>query len=277
MLRAIRLLATDTSTSGLAAPRGGPWHTGHMAPTRILLLGGTAEGRALATELAQQPGVEVTTSLAGRVSEPMSLPGDVRVGGFGGVNGLMAHLYAERIDLIIDATHPFAAEMTHNAAKAAQIVGMPLIRVDRPAWKPRQGDVWHEVDTVADAAALADRVGTRLFVTTGRQEASAFAGVQAWCLLRSVDAPEPPLPARHEILLDKGPFVVPEEIELMTSRGIDCLVTKNSGGGATVAKMWAARELGLPVVVVRRPPLPTGVTCVPDPEAALDWVLAHSH
>lgn len=245
-----------------------------MAPTRILLLGGTAEGRRLAADLATLPGVELTSSLAGRVESPEELPGVVRVGGFGGVNGLMAHLFAERVDLVIDATHPFAAEMTHNAAKACEVTGTPLVRVDRPAWKPRPGDRWHEVDTVAEAARKADEIGTRLFVTTGRQEAHAFADVRAWCLLRSVDAPEPPLPARHEILLRKGPFVVPEEIELMTSRRIDCVVTKNSGGGATVAKMWAARELGLPVVVVRRPPLPQGLHCVPDPEAAVDWVAA---
>lgn len=243
-----------------------------MASTRVLLLGGTTEGRALARDLVTLPGVELTSSLAGRVRHPEALPGEVRVGGFGGVNGLMAHLFAERVDLVIDATHPFAAEMTHNAAKACEIVGVPLVRVDRPAWKPRAGDRWHETDTVAEAARLADSIGTRLFVTTGRQEAQAFAGVRAWCLLRSVDPPEPPLPARHEILLARGPFVVPEEIALMADRRIDCLVTKNSGGGATVAKMSAARELGLPVVIVRRPPLPPGLQCVPDPEGAVDWV-----
>lgn len=245
-----------------------------MAPLRILLLGGTAEGRRLATELDALTGVEVTSSLAGRVASPEDIPGAVRVGGFGGVNGLMAHLFAEKVQLVVDATHPFAAEMTHNAAKACEIVGVPLLRVDRPAWKARPGDRWHEVDTVAEAAARADRIGERLFVTTGRQEASAFADVKAWCLLRSVDAPTPPLPARHEILLDKGPFLVPEEIELMTDRRIDCVVTKNSGGGATVAKIWAARELGLPIVMVRRPPLPAGIQTVPDPEGALDRILA---
>lgn len=247
-----------------------------MPPTHVLLLGGTTEGRRLAADLAELPGVEVTTSLAGRVGSPQELAGTVRVGGFGGVNGLMAHLFAEKIDLVVDATHPFAAEMTHHAAKACQIVGVPLIRVDRPAWKARAGDVWHEVDTVEEAARTANRIGSRLLVTTGRQEVGAFADVRAWCLLRSIEPPEPPLPEQHEILLDKGPFVVPDEIELMTSRRIDCLVTKNSGGGATVAKMWAARELGLPVVIVRRPPLPPGLTCVPDPEAAVDWVAARA-
>ncbi|MDO5626858.1 MAG: cobalt-precorrin-6A reductase [Mobilicoccus sp.] len=241
---------------------------------RVLLLGGTSEGRAIARDLAAMPGVELTSSLAGRVSTPEDLPGAVRVGGFGGVNGLMAHLFAQRVQLVIDATHPFAAEMTHNAAKACEIVGVPLVRVDRPAWKARPGDVWHEVDTVPEAAELADRIGTRLFVTTGRQEANAFAGVRAWCLLRSIEPPEPPLPVRHEILLGKGPFLVPEESALMIDRRIDCLVTKNSGGGSTVAKMWAARELGIPVVVVRRPPLPRGLACVPDPESAIDWVSA---
>ncbi|WP_313566236.1 cobalt-precorrin-6A reductase [Mobilicoccus sp.] len=243
-----------------------------MAPMRILLLGGTSEGRQLARDLSTLPGVEITSSLAGRVRSPEQVPGEVRIGGFGGVNGLIAHLFAENVDLVIDATHPFAAEMTHNAAKACSITGTPLIRVDRPAWTRLPGDTWHEVDTVAEAARLADRVGSRLFVTTGRQEAQEFAGVSAWCLMRSVEAPDPPLPAHHEILLAKGPFVVPEEIALMRDRGIDCLVTKNSGGGATIAKMWAARELGVPVVLVRRPPLPHGLACVPDPEAAVDWV-----
>ena len=243
-----------------------------MAPTRVLLLGGTSEGRQLARDLASLPGVEITSSLAGRVSSPEVLPGEVRIGGFGGVNGLMAHLFAEKVDLVVDATHPFAAEMTHNAAKACSITGTPLLRVDRPAWTRLPGDVWHEVDTVTEAARLADRIGTRLFVTTGRQEAHEFADVAAWCLLRSVEAPEPPLPARHEILLAKGPFVVPEEIALMRDRHIDCLVTKNSGGGATIAKMWAARDLGIPVVVVSRPPLPPGLLTVPDPEGAVDWV-----
>ncbi len=216
--------------------------------------------------------VDVTTSLAGRVSDPAKLPGPVRVGGFGGVNGLMAHLLADKIDAVIDATHPFAAEMTHNAAKACSVLGVPLVRVDRPAWTQRPADRWHEVDTVAEAAATADRLGSRLFVTTGRQEASAFAEVRAYCLLRSVEPPEPPLPANHEILLDKGPFAVAEELALLKAKAIDVIVTKNSGGGATIAKIWAARELGLPVVIVRRPPLPEGLTCVPDPEGAIEWV-----
>lgn len=238
----------------------------------VLLLGGTAEGRALAAGLGQVRGVSVTTSLAGRVKDPAKLPGQVRVGGFGGVNGLMAHLVAQKVGAVIDATHPFAAAMTRSAAEACSVLNVPFVRVDRPAWARRAVDRWHEVDTVAESAAEADRLGTRLLVTTGRQEASMFADVQAYCLLRSVEPPDPPLPADHEILLDKGPFGVAEEITLLKEKDIDVIVTKNSGGGATIAKIWAARELGLPVVMVRRPPLPQGLECVPDPEGAIEWV-----
>lgn len=241
-------------------------------PLNVLLLGGTAEGRALAAGLAQVRGVSVTTSLAGRVKDPARLHGQVRVGGFGGVNGLMAHLLAHSVDAVIDATHPFAAEMTRSAAKACSVCEVPLVRVERPAWVRRRADQWHEVDTVAEAAAAADRLGTRLLVTTGRQEAARFADVQAYCLLRSVEPPDPPLPAKHEVLLDKGPFAVAAEIALLTDKRIDVVVTKNSGGGATIAKISAARELGLPVVMVRRPPLPQGLECVPDPEGAIEWV-----
>lgn len=242
------------------------------APLNVLLLGGTAEGRALAAGLAEVDGVSVTTSLAGRVKDPARLPGQVRVGGFGGVNGLMAHLLAHSVDAVIDATHPFAAQMTRSAVKACSVCDVPLLRVDRPAWARRSADEWYEVDTVAEAAAEADRLGTRLLVTTGRQEAALFAGVQAYCLLRSVEPPDPPMPADYEVLLDKGPFAVAAEIALLRKKRIDVVVTKNSGGGATIAKISAARELGLPVVMVRRPPLPQGLDCVPDSEGAIEWV-----
>lgn len=243
-----------------------------MAGIGILVLGGTAEGRQLAGQLAAVDGIDVTTSLAGRVEDPAALPGEVRVGGFGGVNGLLAHLIANRVRAVVDATHPFAAEMTHHAAKACAAAKVPLVRVDRPGWSPRRGDVWHEVDTVAAAARLADTLGRRLFVTVGRQETAAFADVSAWCLIRCVDEPDPPLPARCEVLLDRGPFMLPDEQDLLTRHRIDVLVTKNSGGGATIAKLWAAREAGIPVVMVSRPPLPTGLHCVPDVEGAIEWL-----
>lgn len=243
-----------------------------MAGIEILVLGGTAEGRRLASELSAVQGLSVTTSLAGRVEDPAQLPGQVRVGGFGGVNGLLAHLIANRVRAVVDATHPFAAEMTHHAAKACEAAKIPLVRVDRPAWTPWRGDVWHEVDTVAAAASLADSLGRRLLVTVGRQEASAFADVAAWCLIRCVEEPEGPLPVRCQVLLDRGPFMLPDEQRLLAEHRIDVLVTKNSGGGSTIAKLWAAREAGIPVVMVTRPRLPPGLHCVPDVEAAIEWL-----
>ena len=172
---------------------------------------------------------------------------------------------------LVGSTHPFARRMTAGAARAATTAGIPLLRLQRPAWAPRPDDDWHRVDTVAQAARVADGLGRRLLVTTGRQEASAFADVAAWCLLRSIEPPAEPLPRHHEILLARGPFTLDSERALLHERRIDVLVTKNSGGADTVAKLHAARELGLPVVMVARPSAPSGaaiVATVPEPRAA---------
>lgn len=255
----------------------------------MLVLGGTTEGRELSAALAGRDDLLVTTSLAGRVTSPPgsespATPSDAstrdpmrrRVGGFGGVDGLEAWLRAHEVGAVVDATHPFAATMTRHAAAACAAAGVPLLRVERPAWQPVDGDDWHDVESVAAAAQSADRLGERLLVTTGRQEAAAFAPVRAWCLLRSIEAPTPPLPARHEILLDRGPFTRAGEAELIARHGIDVLVTKNSGGAATAPKLEAARDAGIPVVMVARAALPPGLTCVADTPAALAWLEAQA-
>ncbi|MER6013868.1 cobalt-precorrin-6A reductase [Streptomyces bluensis] len=231
----------------------------------VLVLGGTTEARELAASLATRPGVRVTTSLAGRVSRPEAQAGDVRIGGFGGAEGLAAWLREHRADAVVDATHPFAAAITANAARAAAAAGVPAVVLRRPGWRPGPGDRWHPADSLTEAAALLPSLGRRVFLTTGRLGLAAFTGLsEAHFLVRSVEAPEPPLPPHSEVLLARGPFTVDGERALLREHRIDVLVTKDSGGEATAAKLVAARDLGLPVVVVRRPPLPTGVSAVPD-------------
>ncbi|MER5467574.1 cobalt-precorrin-6A reductase [Streptomyces sp. NPDC002685] len=240
-----------------------------MAP-HVLLLGGTTEARELAAELAARPGVRVTTSLAGRVSRPGALEGEVRTGGFGGADGLARWLSEHRVDAVVDATHPFASGITANAARAAAATGIPAVVLRRPGWHPGPGDRWHPVDSLAEAAALLPELGRRVFLTTGRLGLAAFADLaQLHFLVRSVEAPEPPLPPDTEVLLARGPFTLDDEKGLLRGHRIDALVTKDSGGAATAAKLTAARDLALPVVVVRRPPLPKDVSAVPDVASAL--------
>jgi precorrin-6A/cobalt-precorrin-6A reductase len=239
---------------------------------RVLLLGGTGEGRRLAQRLVDD-GVPVLSSLAGRVADPLLPPGEVRVGGFGGAAGLVAWLQAHPVAAVVDATHPFAAGMTANAAAAASVTGVPLLRLQRPGWTAQPGDDWREVASLAGAADAVAGFG-HVFVTTGRQGLAAFAGLTAHCVVRSVDRPDPPLPPRTTVVLARGPFTVEEERALMTEHGIDVVVTKDSGGHMTEAKLTAARELGIPVVLVRRPPLPPGVPVVGTVEEAREWLVA---
>ncbi|WP_046728130.1 cobalt-precorrin-6A reductase [Streptomyces humi] len=240
-----------------------------MSP-HVLILGGTAEARELAAALAARPGVRVTTSLAGRVGRPGALAGAVRTGGFGGSAGLADWLREHRVTALVDATHPFAETITANAARAAAETGVPALVLSRPGWRPGPGDRWHPADSLAAAADLLPRFGPRVLLTTGRLGLSAFAHLtDRHFVVRSVEPPEPPMPPHTEVLLARGPFTVAGETALLCENLIDVLVTKDSGGAATAAKLTAARELGLPVVVVRRPPLPAGVTTVPDPAGAL--------
>lgn len=244
----------------------------------VLILGGTAEARGLAAGLSGRSGLRLTTSLAGRVSRPRMPAGEVRVGGFGGADALAQWLRAHAVDAVIDATHPFAEAISANAARAAAQTGIPLLALRRPGWEAVPGDRWHGAACLAEAAAVLPALagpGGRIFLTTGRQGLAAFAAPALdglWFLLRSVESPGPPLPRRIRVLLDRGPYSVSGETALLQDHRIDVLVTKDSGGRATAAKLVAARTLGLPVVVVRRPPTPTGVPVVPDVAGALSWV-----
>ncbi|MFI2367473.1 cobalt-precorrin-6A reductase [Streptomyces sp. NPDC018833] len=236
----------------------------------ILVLGGTAEARALAAAL--HPEVRVTSSLAGRVASPRLPVGTVRIGGFGGVQGLVDWVRAHHVDAVIDATHPFAERISFNAARAAATAHVPLLALRRPGWVPVEGDDWHSVGSLAEAARALDGLGERVFLTTGRMGLAAFADCPQWFLLRSVDAPEAPMPARTEVLLDRGPFTLDGERGLLRAHRVDLLVTKDSGGAATAPKLRAAREAGIPVVVVRRPPVPAGVRVAATVEEAAAWV-----
>jgi precorrin-6A/cobalt-precorrin-6A reductase len=226
----------------------------------VLVLGGTAEARALAGALAAD-GTRVISSLAGRVAEPRLPQGEVRVGGFGGPELLAAWLGEQGIAAVVDATHPFAQRISASAASACTTAGVPLLRLERPGWTPRAGDDWHWVDDTAAAAAAVPGLGRRVFLTTGRQGLSAFAGLSTvWFLVRCIDPPEPPLPPHCEVLLDRGPYACEGELALIDRFGLDLLVTKDSGGALTAAKLDAARLRGLPVVVIRRPPRPEVAT-----------------
>ncbi|MFI1413267.1 cobalt-precorrin-6A reductase [Streptomyces sp. NPDC020707] len=242
----------------------------------VLILGGTTEARRLAGLLHGTPGLALTSSLAGRVANPRLPPGEVRVGGFGGAEGMAAWLREHAVDALVDATHPFAGTISFNAASAAALAQVPLLALRRPGWDPVEGDAWHEAGSLEAAARLLPGLGRRVFLTTGRMGLAAFAHLDdLWFLVRSVDAPEPPYPARMEVLLDRGPFTLDGERELLRRHRVDVLVTKDSGAAATAPKLTAAREAGVPVIVVRRPPVPEGVPEVATPEAAARWVMRH--
>ncbi|AQZ61308.1 Cobalt-precorrin-6x reductase [[Actinomadura] parvosata subsp. kistnae] len=238
---------------------------------RVLILGGTAEARALAAELTALPGLHVVSSLAGRVNNPRLPVGEVREGGFGGPDGLAAYLTDEHIDALVDATHPFAQRMTASAAAASAATGVPLLVLRRPGWQESAGDTWQRVDSLQAAAALL-RPGARVFLTTGRRSLPLFTGLLGvWLLARSVDPPEPPVPPNVHVLLDRGPYTVEGERALIREHALTVLVTKDSGGTLTAAKLTAARELDLPVIMVNRPPLPPGVHLVDTVAEAATW------
>ncbi|MET7612502.1 cobalt-precorrin-6A reductase [Streptomyces seoulensis] len=237
----------------------------------VLILGGTTEARRLATALAARPGLRVTTSLAGRVSRPGAVDGEVRVGGFGGAVGLADWLRAHRVTALVDATHPFAERITANAAEAARAAGVPHAVLRRPGWD--LDDDWHPVASLEEAARLVPRLGKRVFLSTGRLGLAAFAELTAiQFVVRSVEPPEPPLPPHCELVLARGPFTLADELDLLRAHRVDVLVTKDSGGAATAPKLTAARTLSLPVVVVRRPGLPSTVRALPDVDGVLDWL-----
>lgn len=238
---------------------------------RVLILGGTSDATELAAQMAQFSAIEVISSLAGRTRAPALPQGQVRVGGFGGVEGLVEYLRTEQIDCLIDATHPFAAQITWHGAAAAQHCQIPFLMLHRPVWQPVSGDRWIEVASHEAAAAILPELAQRIFLTIGRQELAAFAHLSdLWFLMRMIDPPQPPIPP-GELLLERGPFTLAHEQALLQQYQIEAIVSKNSGGDATYAKIQAAREAGLPVVMVQRPTLPNGDRAATVAEA-IDWL-----
>ena len=220
---------------------------------RVLLLGGTAEARTLAAQLLAD-GVDAITSLAGAVEGPRLPVGKVRIGGFGGIDGLVRYIRENEITSVIDATHPFATQMTANAVAACQLTGIPLERITRPSWAnhPNASD-WHWVNSLDEARIVAEQLGERAFLAIGRQGVRPFlTWTDRYTLLRVIDPPEVQVPASWEVLRVRGPFTYDNELALMRDRRIDVLITKDSGGTRTAAKLDASAELGIPLVVVRR-------------------------
>ncbi|WP_236077474.1 cobalt-precorrin-6A reductase [Rhodococcus sp. P1Y] len=243
---------------------------------KVLLLGGTSEARELAAVLDGEAGMDVVTSLAGRVREPVLPLGSTRTGGFGGPEGLSAWLDSQSVDVLVDATHPFATVISKNARSAACAARIPLIQLVRPPWRRGVGDRWTEVSSLHRAAEVVESTARRAFLTIGRQGVNAFAECSTtWFLVRSIDPPSVSMPPRHRLVLARGPFDVQHEISLMTEHGIECLVTKNSGGLMTEAKLIAARSLRIPVVMVERPSTPVADVVVNTAEDATAWLRAH--
>jgi precorrin-6A/cobalt-precorrin-6A reductase len=223
---------------------------------RILILGGTAEARQLAGRLAGRASLDITLSLAGRTASPAAQPVPVRIGGFGGAAGLADYLVAERIDALIDATHPYANVISANAVEAARRSGVPLIALWRPPWIAVSGDRWIDVGNVGDAVRAIGQTPRRVFVALGRNELKPLRDApQHYYLIRSVDPVDPPLPLPHVgYVTGRGPFGESDDNALMTEHRIDVVVAKNSGGTATYGKIAVARMLGIDVIMLRRPP-----------------------
>jgi precorrin-6A/cobalt-precorrin-6A reductase len=251
---------------------------GIVRAERILILGGTGEGAALAQAATRWFGdaLQITTSLAGRTEVPRPVAGRVRIGGFGGAAGLAAYLREEGIGALIDATHPFAARISAAARLACDQVEIPRLTLRRPPWRRQIMDRWIEVENTAAAAATVGRFGQRAWLTVGASEIPQFADVSAvHFVVRLVDHPRHPLPLRsYDLIIGRGPFSLAEERQHIERHGIDALVCKASGGSATEAKIIAARERALPVVIVQRPPPEPG-QWVSTIEAALEWLTCH--
>jgi precorrin-6A/cobalt-precorrin-6A reductase len=243
---------------------------------RVLVLGGTFEASKLAELLAGQSGISSMLSFAGRTTALRAPQIPYRVGGFGGVDGLNAYLEAERIDVLVDATHPFAEQISRHAAIAAARTKVPLVVLSRSAWVAQPGDHWIDVAEMAAAAAALGREPRRVFLTIGRLQIGAFAAApQHFYLIRTIEPlARPPNLPHHRAILGRGPFAFEAEEKLMREESIDAVVTKNSGGEAAFAKLRAARHLGLPVVMVARPQQASGLV-LHDPADVIAFLLAH--
>ncbi|MBB4039559.1 precorrin-6A/cobalt-precorrin-6A reductase [Microvirga flocculans] len=241
---------------------------------RILILGGTTEASALAARLAGHSAFNPLLSMAGRTSDPRPLPIPTRVGGFGGVEGLARFLVQERIEAVVDATHPFAAVMSRNAAGACAQAQVPLLALRRPAWTPQEGDRWIDVPSMEQAVQALGEAPARVFLTVGRLELPPFARApQHTYLVRTIEPIGDALPVPNVIAIqDRAPFDEAAERALMERARVEVVVTKNSGGAATYPKIAAARTLRLPVVVVARPDKPRGVEEAATAEAAFAWL-----
>jgi precorrin-6A/cobalt-precorrin-6A reductase len=240
---------------------------------RILILGGTTEARMLGERLAKRGGLDVTLSLAGRTTMPVPHAVPVRIGGFGGAAGLADYLVTERIDALIDATHPYANIISKNAAAAARRAGVAFMAFRRPPWTAVAGDRWIEVDDTAEAVNAIGEESRGVFVALGRNELGPFARApQHRYLVRSVDPVDPPLPLPHvSYVTARGPFSEASDRALMTQHGIDVVIAKNSGGNAAYGKIAAARTLGIAVILLHRPAVPDG-PAVETVEEAIGWL-----
>jgi precorrin-6A/cobalt-precorrin-6A reductase len=265
----------DAAVSGSVASGRGVLDTGVLETdmARILILGGTAEARQLAGRLAGRAGLDITLSLAGRTATPAAQPVPVRVGGFGGADGLAKYLVGERIDALIDATHPYANVISANAVEAARRSGVQLVALRRPPWIKVAGDRWIEVSDVGEAVRALGQTPRRVFVALGRNELKPFGDApQHYYLIRSVDPVDPPLPLPHVgYVTGRGPFGEADDHALMAEHRIDVIVAKNSGGTATYGKIAAARARGIDVIVLCRPPAPDGAA-VETIEDAIAWL-----
>ncbi len=241
---------------------------------RVLILGGTGDAFSLAKLLDESGGFDIISSLAGRTRYPVEPPGQVRSGGFGGVAGLVDFLKSASIEAVVDATHPYAARISGNAAKACNASNIPHVQLLRPAWQEKPEDHWVPVETLRNAAAeILKRGFQRIFLTTGRQELKPFTPIKdRWFLLRMIDPPKNSLGfEQSEIILGRGPFDTDAEVELMKTHRIDAIVTKNSGGTATYGKVEAAQRLKLPVIVIQRPSAAEG-NSVTTADQAVKWL-----
>jgi precorrin-6A/cobalt-precorrin-6A reductase len=246
----------------------------------ILVLAGTSEATELARELSAL-GRGVMMSFAGRTNlwDPPAPPIQRRIGGFGGVQGLVAELHRRRYPLLVDATHPFASRMAQNAVAAARLAGVPHVRLLRPPWRPLPGACWYDVDDLDQAAKQLEGLrARRAFLSIGPNQVGAFASLNDVDLvLRSIEPP-PSTPGHVTVVLGRGPFTVDAEIALLREERIDVVVARNSGGQATEAKLIAAHRLDIPVVMVRRPEQPAGTQASTVHEVLL-WIeatLAHA-